>query len=738
MIGEKTFDHRSLPVIFRDNSDLEALNAKNWKPGDLHIVEISSAKRLTAFGDELQSNYFTRTVSNLFSEQATAAKYWALMRTQDHAALEHLVAAMDAGRAMDPHLRELLGSARLTTQDETSIARDLAAIVDILGADRTVFVTHVDGRKPDGKPIAMRSRLIEAVKVAARRLGVACFDPTEAMLRVGQDVALLRGGADLTHYTTGFSDLVFHEIQSQFIRPRFGEIGHKPDDQIRRDIADQILVENITLVASRNWRDGDDMLTKALAERPDAAGLLELKAQRLLSEGEPEEAAAMLADLAARQPLSSNGQKVLLQAYVHLRKWAEALDCHKSLLEDEIDDAIVLANAGLARENLGQPETALDLYLQAYGKDPFQIGAALAALALLEQAGDIARAASLRDRIARNSETGCSEAAILMAWADRHGDAGMSELGQRIMPAPAFAPQCAEAEAALAAGNPRLAAEAIATLANQAARDAAAHRRVQRLADDIVRSANSAVADRDYALGLALYDAVTPIVGAKASAARQAAMREFRTAFFALFTDGQFEAAARFAAKAPDLVQESAELALRWAVSLQKLGRIDEALDVISVTHEKSPKDIAVLRMYARLAAIGWRYDLAYPLFRDLQNNENPEARQHSVEIERFFDNAERRALKNLRDRTEACEFDIAVAIWQEIGSDIVDVERHRTFTHDLVLAMQEHLQTLQPDGADDDNLGPRLLRNIAMMGREHGPAMSPSSGLSQIGHVQD
>ena len=70
----------------------------------------------------------------------------------------------------------------------------MAEIVERLGRDKVLFVTHVNATTPDGATIAMRERTIRWVKLAAQQPEVRSFDPTELMQEFGPERAMEQDG----------------------------------------------------------------------------------------------------------------------------------------------------------------------------------------------------------------------------------------------------------------------------------------------------------------------------------------------------------------------------------------------------------------------------------------------------------------------------------------------------------------------------------------------------------------
>ncbi|HCW20398.1 MAG TPA: hypothetical protein DHL02_21135, partial [Achromobacter sp.] len=105
-------------------------------------------------------------------------------------------------------------------QTDEEIEAEMRQLVDLIGQDKVVFVTHVNALTPDNMPIEQRQQLIAAVTEIAQRIGVPCYDPTPLMNKVGQAEAMENGGLDLTHYTPLFAERLYVDWFKNFMRPR--------------------------------------------------------------------------------------------------------------------------------------------------------------------------------------------------------------------------------------------------------------------------------------------------------------------------------------------------------------------------------------------------------------------------------------------------------------------------------------------------------------------------------------
>lgn len=82
--------------------------------------------------------------------------------------------------------RALLSNINVEQMDEHAIEQDMMEIVQLLGRDRVMFMTHVDAVTRAGTVILSRSRLIKNVDTIAAD-GYSCVNPTNLMEKWGRN-----------------------------------------------------------------------------------------------------------------------------------------------------------------------------------------------------------------------------------------------------------------------------------------------------------------------------------------------------------------------------------------------------------------------------------------------------------------------------------------------------------------------------------------------------------------------
>lgn len=355
LLGELDIPESLQPCIFRPAG--VGVNRKgDHERSDCYVVEISSAKKITANGFYLQSNYLCRRFPEFFSCPKRVKTFWSLVK-------KGIADELDLFLDSDPSFLELnqsgqclIRSIRLSQMEEVEIARDMAKIVDLLGADHVIFMTHVDARMIDGEHIKSRRELINAVERISAELNVPCVNPTQIMEDCGQSLALEKDGRDLTHYTEVFGDMLFRSIFLTHIRPRLsGEDFAAFEMQIKiRSIADRI----VSSLQENDLASAGALLFSSLRQYPEAPILIQLRAEIFDQIGYFEQALHDALQVEKVIGTTSVLSGIKLKALAALERWEETLAIAEAMLSDEIESENVLIAAAEASEALGMREKA--------------------------------------------------------------------------------------------------------------------------------------------------------------------------------------------------------------------------------------------------------------------------------------------------------------------------------------------------------------------------------------------
>lgn len=726
--GEKDFDERSIPVLFRPGKDYRDAPHEAWKHSDLTVIEISSAKKITALGDSLQLNYLYRMFPSFFARKDTASRFWSLSRQSDREAVRAFLDEQESFRRLDKDAQALISSLRMEVQSNEEIHQDMAEIAERLGPDKILFVTHVNAITQESGIIAERDRVIRAVHKGAEILGVPSFEPTAAMFEVGQSVAMEREGTDLTHFTLAFSDFIFHQIHQQHLAPKFGKRIEPPDDNYPERIEQQILATKISALLDRDPAAAECQLADALAENPLSQPLAEMSGRLALKKGETDEAVAVLTPLEDAGALTIDGRCQLLQALVQSKRWAHALETFNNLLGDEYEESDILCLGAQANESLGEHGQALSLRMRAFRTDRTQLTAALSALAFLKDSSQGDRASAWQAEIIANARLDSQKAGELRLWAVANGDQALLLH-------------------ALDHENPVEAVDSIINLVETGQYEdaAAAFRRVfyrassdadgktadalTKLVEAMRSKADTAYASDQYRQGYVLAEAVKDATGERDSKIARAAKRQFELKWRDMIVANDHAAAVAFVETAPELAMSIERRVQRWSMALRELGRHEEALEIARQSRDRFPENAAIVRWLGRLAAIQGNYELALPNYEALRSAGLADADKYAAETERFFDTLERKALSQIAKADNLDTFKVAVSLSAAIAPYVADAgvlaDAHQRLTRKILKNARElegeasdhkHLEghwrlalALEPDH-------PRTLRRLAVL----------------------
>jgi len=390
MLGECEIPADVQRLIFRPSIGGKARSAAH-RPADLYMVEVSSRKLLTLDGHPIQSNYLTRHFSEFFAERGRARMFWSLAVADKLAERRALLDQDPVFKSLSAADRDLL--ARILKRDlpDEEIEGEMRRIVDLLGKDKVVFVTHVNALTADNAPIEPRQQLIGAVTEAARRIGVPCYDPTPLMGKLGQADAMEDGGLDLTHYTERFSDRLGAEWFKTYMRPKMSASLPAP---IAAKLAAGEAAEHIEKVwdagelceASRRVRD----VLRRYPGLPDHVVLL----ARMQSElGAYEEAIALLEGADGIVAFGSKAEQILMRSHFRLGHYDLAYSLSAGLLGDEKETPEIMRVAAACAAQLGHTDEALNNWKQLFRIAPAEQAwateAADTVLSMLQAGGDM-------------------------------------------------------------------------------------------------------------------------------------------------------------------------------------------------------------------------------------------------------------------------------------------------------------------------------------------------------------
>lgn len=385
LAGGAPVDPLLRPLVYRSNT-ADSFFEKEPVRADLYFVEISSSKHVSIDGVPIQLNYAKRHFGEFFADRNVTRRFWSL--ATDELADERLAwlkterQFLKLGR--DDRL--LLSGIRLHDLSPAEVREDMEQIVERIGRENLVFVTHVNAQTPDGATIPSRQRLIGAVRTAAAELDVMLSDPTVAMKKCGQIQALENDGLDLTHYTPTFCDLLMEDWFGRFIEPRIiatrGAEAAEPDRTL------------IDIAALRTSLDEGHVVETSRAVREALrAGHQDQGCYRLLGHvqyelGDLEGAIDSLEFVRGVHGVTEEDDVLLLQAHHRLGHFAAALSYGHSLISDEHETPQILRTSAKAAEALGHLDSALTFWKRLFLLESGAADAASAVLEILRRRGE--------------------------------------------------------------------------------------------------------------------------------------------------------------------------------------------------------------------------------------------------------------------------------------------------------------------------------------------------------------
>jgi tetratricopeptide (TPR) repeat protein len=661
MAGEKEFRPEVLPLIMR-GADIAKTPAEVWHPTDFHIVEISSAKVIRSGADIVQSNYISHYFSDFFANAERTRTFWTLVRLGHRRDVLEFVRDQSAYRRLPRADRELLMSLSLEQQSPKALQADMAEIVDRLGQDRVLFVTHVNAVTPDDSLIPARNRLIRLVKSTAEELRVPVFDPTQIMRQFGQERALENGGLDLTHYTAAFSDAVYDALHEEHI-DRSASKAANSDLAPARDPATDAAFVAAKLAGALETEDFESAarsIHEALDQFPDCAGLIELRGLVRARIGDFAGAKPDLARRGDDTQLSHAHRIWLLEALFNCGEEEAALKVAENLIGDEYEGANIYRIASAAAEKLGRMAEAILYAKQAFRFDRTDLPSALKALRLLGGYGKADAISEWRGEILESLFHSSTAAFEVGLWAVENRDDTLFAAAVRAIGTSDKIGTIELLERASDSGMVCGVAESIDIAATLGRLDRTVSQRraaiVAWLYEEALRLFEQGQPDVAYRAAVALAnledgkDSQFRVGNFARRAGRLMRLieRNMRIAIRDAFKRGDSDEVVRLGKEATQVLHCEPDAAVLVARSLQSIDQAQDALELLRSVQRLNPNHFGVRRWTARSAAQAGDYATALNLYGELDRTD-PRLAHANAEADRFFATAERRGLKQLR-----------------------------------------------------------------------------------------
>ncbi|WP_263913473.1 hypothetical protein [Achromobacter sp. 79A6] len=390
MFGQADIPADVQRLIFRPSNGEQARRGTH-KPADLYMVELSSRKLLTIGAHPIQSNYLVRFFSEFFADRARTRAFWSQATEERLAERREWLDKDPVFKSLSPDNRELLARIVKREQTDDEIEQQMRELVDLLGRDKIVFVTHVNAMTPDNVPIEQRAQLIAAVAASAQRIGVPCYDPTPLMNKIGQADALEDGGLDLTHYTPLFAERLYTEWYKTFVRPRMS--ASTPQPSVPKLSADESAERIEKLWESGELREASRRLRDVLRRHPGLPDHTLLFARIQEELGDYEGSLALLGSADGTLATGSKAEQILMRNHFKLGRHDVAHSLAAGLLGDEIETPEIVRIAAISAGHLGFVDEALGNWKQLFRisspQDPTATEAADTVLSLLQAGSDM-------------------------------------------------------------------------------------------------------------------------------------------------------------------------------------------------------------------------------------------------------------------------------------------------------------------------------------------------------------
>jgi tetratricopeptide (TPR) repeat protein len=194
-----------------------------------------------------------------------------------------------------------------------------------------------------------------------------------------------------------------------------------------------------------------------------------------------------------------------------------------------------------------------------------------------------------------------------------------------------------------------------------------------------------------------------------ATRTRRAALVHYRSIIREAYARQDYSAVVEAWTDASEIILHATDAALLVAVSLHKMERNAEALEILLSVHDREPANATVLRWSGRIASLMSRYGIALPMYAALRHSEEPAAEKYRAEVVRFFETVERRALKQLRGAIIDGQFALALDLADLLESDIEDRDRLQGEVERLNRLLRVKLREIE-NGMSEDESRERVL----------------------------
>jgi tetratricopeptide (TPR) repeat protein len=387
MFGKKDIPADVRTLTFRPGST-ETFEKKSYPGADLYLVEISSRKLLTVDDHPIQMNYMARHFGDFFADKKRARLFWSMATPNQMAERSQWLERDFAFQRLSPADRDLLARIQRRDLKDEEIEAQMQQIADMVGKDKLAFVTHVNADTPDNMPVEQRRDLINVVRAIAKKMNVACYDPTPLMRKLGQANAMENGGLDLTHYTDLFSDQLCEAWYTDFVVPRVDAAGIAAPAN-----AEPVQHEDTAESLEAAWKAGrvleaSQRLRAILRQGEGGRQYRSLLGRMYYELGDFEGAIAQFEAFGSATELDESTNLLLTQCYFETAQYEQASRLAAALIADEREVPEVLRICAVSAEKLGDKARALANWKRLFRVSSDASDAATAVVRILETSGD--------------------------------------------------------------------------------------------------------------------------------------------------------------------------------------------------------------------------------------------------------------------------------------------------------------------------------------------------------------
>lgn len=363
--------------------------AQKTDPSDLYFVEISSSKVVMVGSEYVQMNYINVYFSEFFVDPDRAKKFWSLAGNEDRQELQKFLLKDTVYKNYSQEKQDLLSQIIVRQMSEEELKQNMLDITALV--KNVVFITHCNVTLPDMSYISSRDKWIRSIEKVAKDISCKVYNPTHLMMSLGQSSSMEKNGLDSTHYTPGFENKFFQDLQRLYITPLANEFSIEENENDKN-----FPLEEFTKL-EKSYQESNTaivlkQLNNMLRKYPNFSNAREFLSLILFQLHDYERVIEHFKMLEDSQELSNNGRLILIKSYFNLKNFHEVLTHADILFEEEIYEPEVFKLSAKSAQALGDPKKAIIYWEQLYKFEGFKLEAASQQALLYEQENNFEKA----------------------------------------------------------------------------------------------------------------------------------------------------------------------------------------------------------------------------------------------------------------------------------------------------------------------------------------------------------